>query len=138
MRKKLLGILIGLLAVSTVAFATITLNSQYVRTYQTGGVTTETDTTASATQATMDFPTQSITVVVELGSDSNGFVRGSQAPAYQIVIDARGGNVSGPLGNVKLTAAQQAAIESVMTNFQNQIENALVSWGVVPGTAVAN
>jgi len=29
-------------------------------------------------------------------------------------------------------------VKSVLTNFQNQLESALVSWGVVPGTAVAN
>ena len=138
MKKQILLSIAALLVVTAAAYATITLNSQYVRSFQTGGVTTETDNTASATSADISFAAQSLVVTVQLGTMNPGFVQGKDAPVYSVVIDAKGGNVTGPLGNLKLTAGQQAAIKSTLTNLQNQIEGFLAGQGMVPGTAVAN
>ena len=122
MKKEILLSIAALVLICSTAVATITLNSQYVRSFQTGGVTTETDNTASATTADISFPAQSLVVTVQLGTMSPGFVQGKEAPIYSVVIDAKGGNVTGPLGNLKLTAAQQNAVKTVLTDLQNQIE----------------
>lgn len=132
------GIVAVLLAGSAVAWATITLNSSQVQKYQVGSATVETDAAASAANADLNFQAKTVTVTVDYGTvGASGFVAGSRAHGLRVTINAATGEVSASDGrqNLKLTDAQQQAVEGVLTSFQSQIEQALVGWGIVSGTA---
>lgn len=140
MRKAFL-IALGILAWAGIGLATITLNTSQIQTFQVGGSTVENDTIASATSATMDFGPKIVRITVDVGSTNSGsFVSGQHGKSLLVTIDSVNGTVAVSDGraNLKLTAAQQTAIKNTLTNFQNNIETALINWGIVSGTQVAN
>ncbi len=139
-RMTAAGITATLLLVSGIAFATITLDTTQVQKYQLGGTTVETDDTASAVSADTNFVAKTITSRIGFGTSTSGFVAGARAHSVTVTINAQTGEVSVSDGrqNLQLSSAQQAAVQSFITGFQDQLEKAVVSWGIISGTQVPN
>ena len=137
MRKLLL--VFGVLAFAVSAWATITLNSSQVRSYSKGGTVTETDSVASVVSTTWNYERGTIDVVVNYGSvGANGFAAGRHAPTTMITVNANSGEVISNTGTIQLTPAEVQGIITTMKNQQNTVENALIGWGILQGTQVAN
>lgn len=138
--KNGIGVFIVLLLGSAAAWATITLTSSQVQTYAQGGNTVETDSIASVTDSAWNYGAETVRLTLQYGSTQSGsFVAGKNVPSTTIVVDAQSGTVSLSDGTVvHLTAAQQSAIVSTMKTQQNTIESALINWGILSGTQVAN
>ena len=141
MKNIILITLAALFLAVGAAWATITLDPAEVQSFSTGGTVTETDSIASATGVNVSFPAQTITITVQFGATGTaGFVPGAKAQPLTVTINARSGQVAVSDGrpNIQRTSAQLAALVTNLKNDQNQIENTLLSLGILTGTQVAN
>jgi hypothetical protein len=138
--KRLVMILLGLVLCGGVTWASITLDSTLVETFQVGGSTVESDTVAALTNVSIDFQAQTVTGTLEMGTLSNGvFTKGPRSHSLTVTINLANGQVNASDGrpNLTLTAAQISAIQSFLTNFRNSFETFVVNQSIVKGTQVA-
>lgn len=138
--KKIIVSLALVLLSSAALYATITLNTGQIQRYQLGPTVIETDDTVSAIDVALDFTNKRVVTTLQLGSVSGGvFTSGTHGTNTVVNIDSVGGivKISGR-ADLVLTPTQQTAVQTQMKAFQTQLETTLNSWGVVPGTVVAN